>query len=285
MEATAGTTYNSLETFLDTIPKRPCDNQPSNRYYCTVCERLNKPIAERCQYSKLKNDMTQVLKKDETDLQFIPVPDQAETSTPEPISRPTNGTTNNINITDKSDKVEFKVITPMNTDDDYPLIELVQPKDRKIEPIEMELLENVAIEFDVSDDEPMEVEAFEVEPVDEFDDDLEDEADMEDYEDIAEASIVEGEAVDETIDFEMNSIEFKPISEEPTFQPRTGAVVQKRKGTLTKKSKKSTKQPKKALVKKRGHGLPSLPETLFPGHARFSPFETRVLRDCGKGIS
>ena len=55
-EAAAKAAYESLEEFLDTLPKTPCEATPINRYYCTVCERLNKGVANRCSYSTLTPD-------------------------------------------------------------------------------------------------------------------------------------------------------------------------------------------------------------------------------------
>ena len=53
-EAESATSFGSLSEFLDTLPLKPCPSTPQNRYFCTLCERLNKSIAQRCDYSKIK---------------------------------------------------------------------------------------------------------------------------------------------------------------------------------------------------------------------------------------
>lgn len=233
VEATSEATFGSLSDFLDSLPIQPCPTYPQNRYYCSVCERLNKVTARRCQYSKLKSIEEGGAGADESTaedgtIKFVPMGDEAEASQMESTSAETAG-----------DKVAFKVITPEKADKDYPLFEFVQPKDTKIEPIEMELLEDVAIEFSTSDDEAVEVEALEVEPLD--DSDYDDE-----YGEVTEVEVVEADEADEDVgEFsDVGSLpEFKPISEVPQKLEKVS------KGPKTKKAKVARKPLKKVTKK------------------------------------
>ena len=158
-EAVGEAGLGSLEKFLDTLPRKPCDDEPRNKYYCTVCERLNKPVASRCKYSSVEPlpGSAGVGESGKGTLEFIEVSDD--------LAHPDQAS-------DK-EKIEFKIVAPVKSDDDFPMIELIQPKDKKIEPIEMELLEDVAIDFEISEDEPVEVEVLEVVPIeDDEDEDL-----------------------------------------------------------------------------------------------------------------
>ncbi len=176
VEATAQAGFGPLEEFLDTLPVQPCKVHPENRYYCTVCERLNKSVAGRCSYSKLEleaGSSGSAISGSDEPTQFIKVSEAEGQDTPDA----------------GVDKVEFKIVAPMKTDEDYPLIELVQPKDKKIEPIEMELLEDVAIEFELGEDEPFEVDVLEVLPIDESEDEFSDD-------DIETAEVIEVEVIE-----------------------------------------------------------------------------------------
>ena len=186
------TSFDSLEDFLDTLPTRPCPATPQNRYYCTVCERLNKSIAARCDNSKLESGIEPGAEgvSSESPPKFLSLENDDRKPSDLPSSIPTD---------DQTEKVEFKVVTPDKTEKDYPLFEFVQPKDKKIQPIEMELLEDVAIEFEVSSDEPLEVEAMEVEPLDEGENDEETE-DLVGDDDVTEVEVAE--VVEEVEDVE-----------------------------------------------------------------------------------
>ncbi len=269
VEASAEHTFGNLEEFLDTLPTTPCPSLPMNRYYCTVCERVNKAIALHCQYSKLK-DMSEEGKEGvATSIQFLPLSEESDKTGDEPRDK-------------AGGNVEFKVVTTKKTDEDYPLFELVQAKDKKIEPIEMELLEEVAIEFEPSD-EPVEVEVLEVAPLDESKDGLE-------IAEVVEVEAVEGEEGLEAIEVDVEEInampgesypEFKPISTdtnviEPTFIPKKPTRVPKKphKKAIEKKPMKkpvsSAALPVKRQVIKTPKKVVVTPQAQ-PGHLAWQP--------------
>jgi hypothetical protein len=254
VEATSEANFGSLSDFLDSLPTQPCPTYPQNRYYCSVCERLNKATARRCQYSKLKSIEDVGATSGESaaedgNIKFVPMGADAEELSTESTSADTT-----------SDKVAFKVVTPEKADKDYPLFEFVQPKDKKIEPIEMELLEDVAIEFSTSNDDAMEVEALEVEPVDDTDYDDE-------YGEVTEVEVVEVDEVDEDV-VEFSDIEglpeFKPISEVPEKIEKVPIGPKMKKAKVARKplkkiSKRSVKRKPLALKKKAKKTPKSIP--------------------------
>ena len=261
VEATSEANFGSLSDFLDSLPTQPCPTYPRNRYYCSVCERLNKVTARRCQYSKLKSKEASGAADDEgtaedRTIKFVPMGDEAEQP---PVEKPPAETT--------GDKVEFKVVTPEKADKDYPLFEFVQPKNTKIEPIEMELLEDVAIEFSTSEDEAVEVEALEVEPMEESDYDDE-------YGEVTEVEVVEVEEVDEDISefSDMEGLpEFKPISEVPEKLEKVPGGLKSKKAKVAKKPlKKVQKKPLK--LKKKAKKVPKTVST--PDQAGVQPTPT-----------
>jgi hypothetical protein len=161
--------HMTLAEFLDTLPRTPCEQIPQNKYFCTVCERLNKGVAARCRYSKVEGEAgAGQTSADAGSVDFIPVADGK--GAPDKLE-PATGIGAAAGAQNDTEKVEFKVVAPLKSADDFPMLELVQPKDKQIKPIEMELLENVAIEFTAAEDmdidstEAVEVEALEVEPI------------------------------------------------------------------------------------------------------------------------
>jgi hypothetical protein len=165
------TVLNELQDFLDKLPVKPCPDNPPHSDFCTVCKRLNREVAGSCKYSGFEIDAEKT--------ESIPEP--------EPES---------VEFKPVSDDVETKNVVPPGSDDELPMIEIVKPTTTPKKPIEMELLDDVAIEFEVmgEGDEPVEVEALEVEP-------LEDDELGEESEDFAEAEeeveVLQFEAVDE----------------------------------------------------------------------------------------
>jgi hypothetical protein len=272
--------FGSLAEFLDTLPIKPCPATPQNRYYCTVCERLNKSIAQRCDYSKIKVEgpLGEVEEGSEGTLKFQPLLDDQATTTEK--------------TTDQTgEKVEFKIVTPNKTDQDYPLFEFVQPKDKKIEPIEMELLEDVALEFKASDDEPIEVESLEVAPLDEdeFEDEVEGEGEVVEVMEVEvlEATEVESEDFDTYPGAAPTLQEFKPVSKIP--KPKKGVkakgLVAKRKYKTVpskvsrkpiKKSKGVSKVPKKKTSPPSRSPRPPSQEGTFTGEPTWTPQSTKT---------
>jgi hypothetical protein len=214
-EAATQASYGTLAEFLDSLPTSPCPSYPENRYYCSVCERLNKSTASRCGYSKLPDTDNALLGAEgDKSIQFQAL--SADSGKPE-----------SVHADDKAEKVEFKVVAPEKGDKDYPLFEFVQPKDKKIEPIEMELLEDVAVEFTTSEDEPVEVEALEVVPLDES------ESGEEETVEVMEVDVVEAVEFDDQMMAEPTGdsmLEFKPVT-----QPQPKQVPHKRAGPVPRK--------------------------------------------------
>jgi hypothetical protein len=236
-EAATQISSGSLADFLDTLPTSPCPANPQNRYYCTVCERLNKSIAARCKYSNVQGADAlisgQEIDKDVTFESPVESKDSTE-------KKPTD---------EKSEKVAFKIVAPDKGDKDYPLFEFVQPKDKKIEPIEMELLENVAIEFTTSDDEEaVEVEALEVTPVELDDDELDEESEAGE---IVEVEVADAVEFNDDISFSSaddSMMEFKPVgTSSPT--PTSGTVVKRKPTAISKKPIKKTHSKLKPKTK------------------------------------
>jgi hypothetical protein len=215
-ETAVGSAHIRLSEFLDTLPRRPCEVQPQNKHYCTICERLNRGVATRCKYSSIKDD-TELDGSPSPDgpVDFIQVRDDQQPS--EKLGESTG-----VNNADDPERVEFKIVAPLKPNDDYPMLELVQSKEKQVNPIEMELLQDVAIEFEVSDsndgvsEDAVEVEPLEVEPLDDFEDDDE--------------VIIDSSngADDDTM--EVEALEVEIIDEEPTTtgpgQAPTGNIPQ-----------------------------------------------------------
>jgi hypothetical protein len=259
-EAMSQTSYETLNEFLDSLPTKPCPSTPGNRYFCTVCERLNKSIAARCSYSNIET--TGEVKEGGTSTQFIPLSAETETQL---------GDTSK----DASEKVEFKIVTPKKIDKDFPLFEIVQPKDKKVKPIEMELLEDVAIEFEPTSDEPVEVEALEVTPLEESDEDAE-------VTEVMEVDVVEADLASEDIESGQTYPEFIPVQPQPPTEkikpgtqrsPKriTKKVAKKtiKKGSIKKPVKTGKKQVKKGPRKIPKKAAPKL--DVPPGQATWEP--------------
>lgn len=276
-EASAEPAYNTLSDFLDTLPTQPCKSPPVNRYYCTVCARLKKPVAIRCEYSKYKGEGIVTSEGSDDTIQFIQLQDEQAGA----------GSGKFVEPSTELGKVEFKVVAPMKADDDYPLIELVQPKDKKIEPIEMELLEDVAIEFEVSEEEPMEVEAFEVAPIDEFDE----EDEVEEVGSGMEVEAIEAEpieAMEDDLDLgELENFpEFKPLEQQPSptqaevpsmirpsvakGKPKIKAKKKSKKGPI----KKSVGVPKKTIKKP----IKKSPKKPIKKHGKITPTAKKPMK-------
>ena len=188
------TVLNELQDFLDNLPAKPCPEYPGRQDFCTVCKRLNQEVAGRCKYSGLEIDTEKIDSSSEQkpeSLEFKPV----------------------------SDEVETKQVVPPSADEDFPMIEIVKPSSTPKKPIEMELLDDIAIEFEVmgEGDEPVEVEALEVEPLDE--DEIGDESGGYIVEE-GEVEVLQFEAVDENepgVDDQ--------IAEDVVFEPTSGPVA------------------------------------------------------------
>jgi len=250
-EAISQTYYNTLSEFLDSLPTKPCPSTPSNRYFCTVCERLNKSIAARCSYSNMQTT-GEIKEEGGTSTQFIPLSSETETQL---------GDTSQ----DSSEKVEFKIVTPKRVDKDYPLFEIVQPKDKKIKPIEMELLEDVAIEFEPTSDEPVEVEAFEVTPLDESDEDAE-------VAEVMEVDVVEADLASEYIESGQTYPEFIPVQPQPSareIKPVTQKLPKKAAPKLDVPPGQATWEPPQQIPKQ---SQPQLKKHIQP----VQPYPTKI---------
>ncbi|MCK5560921.1 MAG: hypothetical protein KAJ51_10025 [Thermoplasmata archaeon] len=135
----SATQLAELQGFLDSLPAKPCPENPRTPDHCTVCKRLNQEVASRCNYSGLEIDAEKGLEPGEPEkVEFKPV----------------------------TDEVETKQVVPPDSEEEFPMIEIVKPTTKPQKPVEMELLEDVAIEFEImgEGDEPVEVGALEVEP-------------------------------------------------------------------------------------------------------------------------
>jgi len=146
-----------LSEYLDELPVTPCEDPPTSRYFCTVCERLNKSVQSQCRIYKSRSEQVGLVKKEDYD----DYPDLEEkTDTKQ----------------EDADKVEFKVVTENDMDArGMPMFEIVKPPVEDTEPLEMSLLEKEAVEFELMGDEKISEDAIEVEPmeVNELEDDFE----------------------------------------------------------------------------------------------------------------
>jgi hypothetical protein len=203
------TVLTELQDFLDKLPATPCPENPGNQDFCTVCKRLNREVASSCKYSGLEIDAEKV----------------EEESEPEPKS---------VEFKPVSDDVETKSVVPPESDEEFPMIEIVKPSTTPKKPLEMELLDDVAIEFEVmgEGDEPVEVEALEVEPLDE--DELEDESgdisgDEEDLEVVQFESV---EAIEPGMELEEATFEPSPSSPDTKIVPPPPVLKPTQQGPL-----------------------------------------------------
>jgi hypothetical protein len=176
------TVLTELQDFLDKLPAKPCPEYSGNPDFCTVCKRLNREVAGQCKYSGLEIDGEKAQEPPESEpgsVEFKPV----------------------------SDDVETKQVIPPESDEEFPMIEIVKPTTTPKKPVEMELLDDIAIEFEVmgDDDEPVEVEALEVEPLgeDEFGD--EGEIEVLQFEAVEEVEPGAGDEIAESVVFEPTS--------------------------------------------------------------------------------
>jgi hypothetical protein len=266
-DSAAGAASSSLAQFLDTLPRTPCDVTPQNRYYCTICERLNKGVAARCKYSDLESDKeigTHKIEGSDKSVGYTGI--AADSGVAEKARESSDGPDTGGVLkkdSDSSERVEFKVVAPADADEEYPLIELIPPKDKRIKPIEMELLQNIALEFEVSDDEPVEVEALEVEPLD--DDYEESENDDAVEVDAFEVEALEDIDLSEFDDNNKNSLpQFTPIQQPKQLEtPDQGS------------GKRIKMKPKRGGKKRMPKGLKKVDQqqsfpflTQTPGHTR-----------------
>lgn len=186
-----------LSSFLDTLPKKPCDSPPTTRYFCTVCERLNKPVQSRCsQYKSRIEDVGLGAKPSDADFDAEDGEQKDEGS------------------------VEFKIVDDKESDDSMPMFEIVKPPAEEAEPLEMSLLEDEAIEFELSDEEEeISEDALEVEPIEEF----------EASEDSMEVEPMEVEEFEEDEEMEgageEKELDFKPL---PPEKPKKKHVAKPR---------------------------------------------------------
>lgn len=175
------TVLTELQDFLDKLPAKPCPEYSGNPDFCTVCKRLNREVAGQCKYSGLEID--------------------AEKAQEPPESEP-----GSVEFRPVSDEVETKQIVPPESDEEFPMIEIVKPTTTPKKPVEMELLDDIAIEFEVmgEDDEPVEVEALEVEPLSDDESGDEDEGEIEilQFEAVEEVEPGAGDGIDESVVFE-----------------------------------------------------------------------------------
>jgi len=172
------TVLTELQDFLDKLPAKPCPENPGNADFCTICKRLNRQVATGCKYSGLEVDA-----------------EKPEDTTPE-----TGPET--VEFKPVSDDVETKQVVPPESDEDFPMIEIVKPTTTPKKPVEMELLDDVAIEFEVMDEdsEPVEVEALEVEPLE--DDEFEEEGEVIQFEAADDVELGEDDEIADSVVFE-----------------------------------------------------------------------------------
>jgi hypothetical protein len=173
------TVLTELQEFLDKLPAKPCPENPGNADFCTICKRLNRQVATGCKYSGLEIDAEK--------------PDDLPETGPESVE-----------FKPVSDDVETKQVVPPESDEDFPMIEIVKPTTTPKKPVEMELLDDVAIEFEVMDEdsEPVEVEALEVEPLDDDEFDEVGEGEVLQFEAADDVELVEGDEIADSVVFE-----------------------------------------------------------------------------------
>jgi hypothetical protein len=144
-----------VSEFLDALPKEPCDTPPATRYFCTVCERLNKPVQSRCKLYKSRMEEVGLSSASDHDMDLK---EKGEAGS-------------------GGGSVEFKVVDDEGIGDEMPMFEIVKPSVDDSEPLEMDLLEKEAIEFELLEEDGEEIspDALEVEPieVEEFDEGME----------------------------------------------------------------------------------------------------------------
>jgi len=137
-----------VENFLDVLPISPCEVQPVPNSLCSICIRINTPVAQRCQYSGLADKIGA-----ETGPTLEPTPDGDK-----------------VKFKPLGEKVGFKPVDGKESKK-YPLIEIVPPSKDRTGTVQMEIIdEETAIEFEiVTEKEPIEVEPIEVEPMEDDD--------------------------------------------------------------------------------------------------------------------
>jgi hypothetical protein len=132
--------YLNVNDFLDDLPPMPCTKPPSGGRYCNICVRINRDVAQECQFSGLTED-------------FV-VEDK-------PRFKVVAGATS-------EKKMSFKVIsggpegaqapgqTPIpGIEKEFPLIEIVKPQNPTVKPLEMELLEEEPVVFEMASEEDL----------------------------------------------------------------------------------------------------------------------------------
>ncbi len=235
----SATQLAELQDFLDSLPKKPCSEYPGHSDYCTVCKRLNREVASVCKYSGLEIDAEKA----------------SETSEPEKVE-----------FKPISDEVETTQVIPSESEEDFPMIEIVKPTTKPRKPVEMELLEDVAIEFEImgEGDEPVEVEVLEVEPLeeDEFGEGDE-EGDVLQFEavDGEVAEVVEVAEIDESSEVIFEPADTSPGAPPMLQQPAPQAPVPIGRGA------KRHPMPKKPVMLKRRSVVKKVPLKKHPGKA------------------
>lgn len=132
--------YMNVNDFLDDLPSMPCPKPPSGGRYCNVCVRINRDVAQDCSFSGLSQDF--VIEE-------------------KPKFKVVAGAS-----TEK--KMSFKVISEEGTEGDeaghgpilgiekeFPLIEIVKPQNPSVKPLEMELLEEEPVVFEMASDDDL----------------------------------------------------------------------------------------------------------------------------------
>jgi hypothetical protein len=210
-----------LNNFLDTLPQTPCSDPPTSRYFCTICERLNKSVQKNCKIYRSHIDQVGL-----GEHPYRPPADDDK------IGPAQQG--------EESESVEFKIVgegDEVESDSEMPLFEIVKPKIDETEPLEMSLLEDEAVEFELTKDEdlPISEDAMEVEPIE-----VEDEEDFTGIE-------VEPLEVEEITEEE--PVAAPGAGPEPAAEPQPAAAAAPKKKSAKRKVKAKPKA--KAVAAKR----------------------------------
>jgi len=139
-------TFENLEDFLDNLPSSPCVDQPDGGKYCSVCMRLNGPIASDCEYVELSED-SKVAQRS-----TFKIVGQSGADKPK------------FNILGAEKEEAMEDTKPIaGIEKEYPLIEIVKPDDPKVKPLEMEIIEEETVVFEVADEDEVKIQETEEE--------------------------------------------------------------------------------------------------------------------------
>jgi hypothetical protein len=141
-------TFKDLEDFLDNLPSSPCQERPEGGRYCSICSRVNGPIASDCEYVE-----TSIERETEKGSTFKILGGDSGGSRP----------TFNI-VSGGSDSSSEETQKPISgIEKEYPLIEIVKPDEPSVRPLEMEIIEEETVVFEIADEEEVQEQEMEEE--------------------------------------------------------------------------------------------------------------------------